>query len=363
MTEQTMETPDAPEAHPTDPAPADPARAEAAPADPAPADPARAEAAPADPAPADPAPADPAPADPAPADPAPTDPARAEAAPTDPAPAEAPVPQTPEPPLSPPSPFPSLPPKPPRRVLRAVARWTAAVLVCGGFGAGAAAGITSMERTDVPGLATESDGRWDYPELSLPALPAGSPRPYSDGNVAEIHHADLRSLLLPAPAGATVDKKLDGGWVSTEQYLSEYVKGKRSDITQTLKDFAPRHVAARGWTMPDGTSTRIYLVRFNSTAFAQGFMDSIVGRSGSGVPLVGAPETVLDEGWSGYGKVNGTTSYVYDEAKPYGEAQVRHGYLVAGDTLALVVQARRGREGTESVPFHQTLILQNQLLG
>ncbi|WP_328512364.1 hypothetical protein OG842_18250 [Streptomyces sp. NBC_00376] len=276
------------------------------------------------------------------------------------APAEATsVPQAPEPF---PDPAPSPAPKPPRRVLRAVARWTAAALVLGGLGAGTAFGITSMERTDVPGLATESDGRWDYPELSLPALPAGSPRPYSDSNVAEIHHADLRRLLLPAPAGAVVDKKLDGGWVSTERYLSEYAKSSRSDLAQTLKDSAPRHVAARGWTMPDGTSTRIYLVRFNSTAFAQAFMDSIAG-SGSEASLVGAPETVLDEGWSGAGKVAGTSSYAYDEAKPYGEARVRHGYVVAGDTLALVVQSRKGEESTRSVPFHQTVILQNQLLG
>ncbi|MFG3528648.1 hypothetical protein ACGF8B_18125 [Streptomyces sp. NPDC047917] len=273
---------------------------------------------------------------------------------TVPAPApEAPAEATPVPPQA---------PNPPRRVLRAVARWTAAALVLGGLGAGTAFGITSMERTDVPGLATESDGRWDYPRLGLPALPAGSPRPYSDGNVAEIHHADLRRLLLPAPAGAVVDKKLDGGWVSTARYLSEYAKGGRSDLAQTLKDSAPRHVAARGWTMPDGTSTRIYLVRFNSTAFAQFFMDSISG-SGSEVPLAGAPETVLDEGWSGGGKVAGTSSYVYEEAKPYGEAQVRQGYLVAGDTFALVVQSRKGKEGTPSVPFHQTVILQNQLLG
>ncbi|MEU9563441.1 hypothetical protein AB0D16_15615 [Streptomyces sp. NPDC048161] len=269
----------------------------------------------------------------------------------------APVSQTPEP-L--PAPAPSR--KPPRRVLRAVARWTVAAVVLGGLGAGTAFGITSMERTDVPGLATESDGRWDYPQLSLPALPAGSPRPYSDGNVAEIHHADLRRLLLPAPVGATVDKKLDGGWVSTERYLSEYAKDSRSDVAQTLKDAAPRHVAARGWTMPDGTSTRIYLVQFNSTAFAQHFMDSTSG-SGSEVPLVGAPETVLDEGWSGAGKVPGTSSYVYDEAKPYGEARVRQGYVVAGDTLALVVQSRKGKESTPGVPFHQTVILQNQLLG
>ncbi|GGT46404.1 hypothetical protein GCM10010207_53550 [Streptomyces atratus] len=278
------------------------------------------------------------------------------------APSEAtPVPQAPEPPSAPPP-----VPEQPGRVLRAVARWTVAALVLGGLGAGTAFGITSMERTDVPGLATESDGRWDYPELSLPALPAGSPRPYSDGNVAEIHHADLRRLLLPAPAGATVDKKLDGGWVSTEQYLSEYVKGKRSDITHILKDSAPRHVAARGWTMPDGTSSRIYLVQFNSTAFAQYFRDAIVHDTPSGVPLVGTSETsgmVLDEGWNGAGKVERTASYAYDEAKPYGEAQVRQGYLVAGDTLALVVQSREGKEGTESVPFHQTLILQNQLLG
>ncbi|WP_329196128.1 hypothetical protein [Streptomyces sp. NBC_01435] len=271
----------------------------------------------------------------------------------------APVPQTPEP-LPAPAPAPA--PKPPRRVLRAVARWTVAAVVLGGLGAGTAFGITSMERTDVPGLATESDGRWDYPRLSLPALPAGSPRPYSDGNVAEIHHADLRRLLLPAPVGATIDKKLDGGWVSTEQYLSEYAKDSRSDVAQTLKDSAPRHVAARGWTMPDGTSTRIYLVQFNSTAFAQYFMDSTSG-SGSEVPLVGAPETVLDEGWSGAGKVPGTSSYVYDEAKPYGEARVRQGYVVAGDTLALVVQSRKGKESTPGVPFHQTVILQNQLLG
>lgn len=89
--------------------------------------------------------------------------------------------------------------RPPRRVLRAVARWTAAALAFGVLGTGTAFGIASMERTDVPGLATEGDGRWDYPELTLPALPAGSPRPFSPGNPAEIHHADLRELLLPAP--------------------------------------------------------------------------------------------------------------------------------------------------------------------
>lgn len=61
-------------------------------------------------------------------------------------------------------------------------------------------GITALDRNDVPGLATESDGRWEYPELRLPALPVDRPRPFTDGNEGEIHYADLRELLLPAPA-------------------------------------------------------------------------------------------------------------------------------------------------------------------
>lgn len=254
-------------------------------------------------------------------------------------------------------------PKRPRRVLRAVARWTAAVLVLGGLGTGTALGITSMERTDVPGLATEGDGRWDYPELSLPALPAGSPRPFNDGNVAEVHHADLRKLLLPAPAGATADKELAGGWVSTAQYLSVYQKGKRAELGQVLKDSALRHIAARGWTMPDGTSSRIYLLQFNSTAFAEAFRDETSENTSIGAQLVGSPRTDFDETWSGGGRVENTAAYVYAEDKPYGSEQVRHAYVLSGDTLALVIQSRKGKAGTERVPFHQTLILQNQLLG
>ncbi|WP_326817353.1 hypothetical protein OIE61_19270 [Streptomyces sp. NBC_01762] len=254
-------------------------------------------------------------------------------------------------------------PKSSRRVLRAVARWTAAVLVLGGLGTGTALGITSMERTDVPGLATEGDGRWDYPELSLPALPAGSPRPFNEANVAEVHHADVRKLLLPAPAGATADKKLTGGWVSTSQYLSVYQKSKRAELGQVLKDSALRHITARGWTMPDGTSSRIYLLQFNSTAFAEAFRDEISDNTSIGAQLIGAPRTDLDDTWSSGGRVENTATYAYAEDKPYGSEQVRHGYVLSGDTLALVIQSRKGKAGTERIPFHQTLILQNQLLG
>ncbi|MFG2407568.1 hypothetical protein ACGFR8_25175 [Streptomyces brevispora] len=273
------------------------------------------------------------------------------------------------PPVAPPSaplpPMPLLPPapRPPRRVLRAVARWTVAALVLGGLGTGTAYTITSTERTDVPGLATEGDERWDFPRLSLPALPPGAPRPFSDGNTAEVHHADLRRLLLPAPAGATPDKKLTGGWVSTEQLVSEYGKSARPAVGDQLKESALRHIAARGWTMPDGTSSRIYLLQFNSTAYADAFRDDRHIGASAGDPLVGAARMDLDETWSGGGKVENTTSYVADEPKPFGASQVRQAYLVAGDTVALLVQSRRGAEGTERIPFHQTVILQNQLLG
>ncbi|MFJ8395070.1 hypothetical protein [Streptomyces sp. NPDC094144] len=263
-------------------------------------------------------------------------------------------------------PLPPLPPtsRPPRRVLRAVARWTVAALVLGGLGAGSAYAITSQERTDVPGLATGSDGRWGFPRLSLPALPPGAPRPFTEGNTAEVHHADLRGLLLPAPAGATADKKLTGGWISTERFVSEYERSSRADIAAELKEAPLRHIAARGWTMPDGTSSRVYLLQFNSAGYADAFHDDRYGGTATaGDPLAGAAQVELDESWSGGGKVEHTASYVAVEPKPFGAAQVRQAYLVAGDTVALVVQSRRGAGGTPSVPFHQTVILQNQLLG
>ncbi|WTE52608.1 hypothetical protein OG987_18885 [Streptomyces sp. NBC_01620] len=253
-------------------------------------------------------------------------------------------------------------PRSSRRVLRAVARWTAAVLVLGGLGTGTALGITSMERTDVPGLATEGDGRWDYPELSLPALPAGSPRPFNEANVAEIHHADLRKLLIPAPAGATADKKLTGGWVSTAQFVGEFRKDKRGELTQLLDDSALRHIAARGWTMPDGTRSRVYLLQFNSTAYAQGLRDDTYVSSTPGIPLDWPTDLQLDESWNAGGKVPETVVYAFGETKT-GKGRIHEAYIQAGDTLALVIHSQQGKKIAEQVPFRQTLILQNQLLG
>ncbi|MFJ4837964.1 hypothetical protein [Streptomyces sp. NPDC088746] len=280
-----------------------------------------------------------------------------------PLPAAAPPPAPQDPPLTPAEDSAPAAPRPPRRVLRAALRWTAAVLVLGGLGTGTAAGITAMERTDVPGLATRDDGRWDYPALSLPALPAGAPRPFADFNAAEVHHADLRRLLLPAPAGATVDKKLDGGWVDIARYVAEYAKDDRAALTEQLENSALRHIAARGWTMPDGTSSRVYLLQFNSVAYSTEFQDNLFDNGSLPLPLAGTAEPAVDEGWNATAGAEFTMAHVYSEPEPHGAEQVRHAYVLAGDTLALVVHARKGGAGTEAVPFHQTVVLQNQLLG
>ncbi|MFF7181799.1 hypothetical protein [Streptomyces sp. NPDC008121] len=245
-----------------------------------------------------------------------------------------------------------------RRVLWAVARWTAAVVVCGGLGAGTAIGITSMERTDVPGLETEHDGRWEYPKLSLPALPQGSPRPFSEGNEGEVHHADPRALLLPAPAGATVDPRSNGGWVSVDQYLATYQKDYRTELRQTLADSALRHVAARAWTTPDGTTTRVHLLRFASVAYAEAFKDDV--GSVDGPALEGVGNVRMDTSLMGVISVQYTARYAFVE-EPADTEQTRWAYVQAGDTVALITQTRKGEALT--VPFQQTVALQNQLLG
>ncbi|SEC88262.1 hypothetical protein [Streptomyces sp. TLI_105] len=256
---------------------------------------------------------------------------------------------------------PAKPGKSRKPLLRAIARWTAAVLVCGGVGAGTAMGITAMDRTDVPGLATESDGRWEYPKLALPALPEGALRPFTDGNEGEIHHADLRKLLLPAPAGATVDPKLKGDWTGVDSYLALLAEKDRGTVKAYLADSALRHVAARGWTTPDGTTTRIHLLRFSSVAYAEGLKDEVTREvfRGSRLPL-GVEDAEIDMSTQDV-DVPDLSVYSYKEKAPYGPEQTRWAYIQAGDTLAVVTQTRKG--GALTVPFRQTVTLQAQLLG
>lgn len=251
-----------------------------------------------------------------------------------------------------------------RRVLRAVLRWTAAVVVFGAVGTSAAYGITRMERTDVPGLATESDGRWDYPTLTRPPLPSGSPGPLAKANTAGAHYADLRKLVLPAPNGAKTDAALRGedGWLATKTFLAEYAeKGDRESVAQIFTDYGLRHIAARGWTTGDGTHTRIYLLQFNTAAVADEVITTKLANYDS--PQYagrGAPYSERDEKFPERAAVD-VMRFAYVESKPYGAEQVRQAYLSAGDTLAVIVQSRKGT--AQAVPFQQTVVLQSQLLG
>jgi hypothetical protein len=263
---------------------------------------------------------------------------------------------------------PEVPPAPvrkDRRVLRALLRWTAATVVFAAVGTSVAYGITRMDRTDVPGLATESDGRWDYPTITRPPLPSGSPRPLAESNRTGTHYADLRRLVLPAPKGAHVDAALRGtdGWLATKTFLAEYAtRDDRETIGQQLTDHGLRHIAARGWTTPDGTHTRIYLLQFDSVVVADEVNSpGLTSYSAPLYALRGAERTMADDRFPDRAAVDDVIRHAYDEVKPYGAEQVRQAYLSAGDTLALVVQSRKG--AAKAVPFQQTVVLQSQLLG
>ncbi|MEU3775850.1 hypothetical protein AB0F11_22060 [Streptomyces sp. NPDC032472] len=264
-------------------------------------------------------------------------------------------------------------PKGSRRGLRAALRWTAALLVFGGVGAGVAFGVTRAERTDLPGLATRTDGRWAYPPLVIPKPPAGAPSAEGPENQTPTHYSALVGLVLPAPAGARPDEALKGnkdGELSPDVFLLEYAPDARKKIKQSLEWDGLRQITARGWTMPEGTRTRIYLLRFHSA----GFVATFPGCN-AGVRLEGVSALELDPAWSkakitrptgqgfaGAGTLSTSAISMYQETKPVlGEEQTKLGCLQMGDVQAVVIQSRKGEVAT--VPFHQTVILQSQLLG
>ncbi|MFD7134181.1 hypothetical protein [Streptomyces sp. NPDC059894] len=250
-----------------------------------------------------------------------------------------------------------------RPLVRGILRWTAAVAVFAAVGASTAYGITRMERTDVPGLRTESDGRWAYPELTRPPLPSGSPAPFDAANTTNAHHADLRALVLPAPEGATEDKALRGsdGWLPTEDFLEEFGSEDRERIGETLADAGLRHIAARGWTTPDGAGTRVYLLRFDSVSVTEEMLSNAFTNYTTPVyPPRGGELYERDDSFPDVSLNEHLLLSPYVEAKPYGAEQVRLAYVGAGDVMAVIVQSRKGTMPV--VPFHQTVVLQGQLL-
>ncbi|SEG88727.1 hypothetical protein SAMN05216223_119128 [Actinacidiphila yanglinensis] len=253
------------------------------------------------------------------------------------------------------------PPRPARRRLRAAARWTAAVLVFAVLGGAATYAVTRPERTRIPGLKTPADGRWAYPPLALPKLPAGEPRPLATANTAGVHYADLRSLLLPLPEQAVSDHSFPGptGWLPYATYLKRYDFGL-PDLAKNAglagRDDGLRHIAARAWTMPDGTRTEVYLAQFLTAPYRAAFFDDM-----SSAAISGALDVVSDPTVESTVIPADINALAMKETKPYGATAARYAYLSSGDTLALVVQTRKG--SVAEVPFDQTVRLQAQLLG
>ncbi|MGW0395198.1 hypothetical protein ACWDYJ_30835 [Streptomyces sp. NPDC003042] len=286
----------------------------------------------------------PAPEDTVPADAAPQALVPAEPVPAEPVAAAAPAPKD-------------------RRKLFAFLRWTAAVLVFGAAGTGAAYGLVQPERTDIPGLSTQDDGRWVYPALAKPALPPGAALPFAKDNPDGIHYAGLTQLLLPPPQGSAPDAGLKlekDSVVTVDTFLEEYESTAREKMKQGFTDNGLRQIVARGWTTPDGTRTRIYLLRFH----ASGFTDTFEG-CGADMNLSGVNRIEADATW-GKAKtaqsipdVTGVT--LHEESAPVGDEQIKAGCVESGDVQAVILQTRKGQVAT--VPFHQTVILQHQLLG
>ncbi|MFD8146029.1 hypothetical protein [Streptomyces sp. NPDC059708] len=270
--------------------------------------------------------------------------------------------QTTAAPDTPEAPAPAPPAPKDRRALRAVLRWTAAVLVFGVAGAGTAYGITRPERTDVPGLSTKDDGRWAYPVLARPTPPPGAPVPFAPDNPDGIHYAGLTQLLLPAPRGSAPDAGLKlekDSAVTVDTFLEEYEPSARDKMREQFDIDGLRQIAARGWTTPDGTRTRIYLLRFHASGFADRFKGC-----GFGMELNGVKGIDSDEVW-GKAKVKQVSPAVEGvkvlaETVPFGDEQTRIGCLDSGDIRAVILQNRKG--GAPAVPLHQTVILQDQLL-
>lgn len=252
-----------------------------------------------------------------------------------------------------------------RRLLRAALRWGCAVAVFAVVGCGTAYGITRLDRTDVPGLATHSDGRWAYPVLVKPPLPSGSPGPNDDArNPAGAHYADLRALVLPAPKGATADASLKGtdGWLPTKTFLKEFALAPdRADVAQRLTDNGLRHITARGWTTADGTHTRVYLLQFDTGAVADHvFGDELTVNAAPIYRVRGGDAYEMDDSLPKAAQVPDVDTVPVRETRPYGAEQVRVAYLASGDTVAVIVQSRKG--SALAVPFDQTVTLQGELL-
>jgi hypothetical protein len=244
-------------------------------------------------------------------------------------------------------------PKPPRRWPRLVLRYAAAVVVAGAVGAGSAYAVTLPRRTDVPFLATPSDGRYAFPFVVKPAPPAGEPAPGADDNNAQIHYDDLRQYLLPAPSGAAVK---EDGWEPVADFEASM---SGSDVAGRLSDAGLRHVARRGWRAPDGQHTVVELLQFpdHQAAYSvESMLDSATpakaGRAESVVPTVTL---------ASFGDETVTVAvHKFDQVDGLPGQIERRVVFQSGDVVAIVTTTAPGK--VPDTPTEQVVMLQAQML-
>ncbi|MER5349362.1 hypothetical protein ABT093_03380 [Kitasatospora sp. NPDC002551] len=266
---------------------------------------------------------------------------------------------------------------------RAAVRWSAAAVVCALAGTGSAIAVTAPERTDLPGLATKSDGRYTFPALVLPPLPSGKAAPKDNKNR---HAADLRQLLLPVP------KEVDGQLVPAPSVTGGGPTGASASATPSespattspsasptarpaglvdcnsladeqqdpaavralLLQYACRAAAVREWTTFDGTRTQIRLLSFGSSGEAWSAFAGL--RDGKG-PKTGATiGSATPQDWD---EVYGVT--VKTQVSGPGDAPTaRLAYVAAGDIVGVVTMTNP--DGVPAAAFRQVVTLQSDLL-
>ncbi|BFV58159.1 hypothetical protein KCMC57_up32630 [Kitasatospora sp. CMC57] len=246
----------------------------------------------------------------------------------------------------------------PRRRIKV--RWAAAALVVLLTGTAAAFAVTSVERTDLPGLETPNDGRYVFQALTLPPLPSGAPSPGA-AEAKHRHHADLRMLVLPAPVGATVSPApAPGGAAAPAEWKScdDYAQLDKDPVKlkALLDENACRGAVHRAWTGADGTRAETWLLQFGSETEAGAFhLTMNDGDLKEPADLAYAPLT-LDPSMVRKSSVEFTKTTAGAAKEPVGRAA----YVQNGDVVALVVLTNP--KGVPTQAFRQVAILQNQLL-
>jgi hypothetical protein len=244
------------------------------------------------------------------------------------------------------------------RIRRNVLRWTGAVVLTLAVGGGTAFAISIPQRTDVPGLSTPADGRYAFPALSLPTLPAGQLAPSASANTtAQQHLADIRTLLLSKPDGATTPGVKTSGWMEDAYTLFTDQHDK-----VLFAEYGLRHTATTIWTTPDGATTKIYLLQFADGPATADLLGNLTkgivstnATNGLSSTLSGATSGAATHG------MNLSTNVAADYTAVTANGKItRYGTFSSGDIIAVVIQS--GPAKLPLAPFAQVLTLQAELL-